>query len=43
MLEIILFQVIIVIEDDPSDSDYIIGQRGNQRGKVPRAFLETFS
>lgn len=43
MLSLILLQVIAVVEDDPLEPDYILGERGNQRGKVPRAFLETLS
>jgi hypothetical protein len=35
-------QVIIVRELSEADGaeDYLIGERGNQKGKVPKAFLE---
>lgn len=35
-------QVIIVHEMLEADGaeDYLIGERGNQKGKVPKAFLE---
>jgi hypothetical protein len=35
-------QVIIVheISDAEGAEDYLIGERGNQKGKVPKAFLE---
>lgn len=35
-------QVIIVheIADSEGAEDYLIGERGNQKGKVPKAFLE---
>lgn len=36
------FKVIIVHEISDADGaeDYLIGERGNQKGKVPKAFLE---
>jgi hypothetical protein len=35
-------QVIVVRELSEADGaeDYLIGERGNQKGKVPKAFLE---
>ncbi|XP_059473239.1 endophilin-B1 isoform X2 [Neocloeon triangulifer] len=42
-LSLMADEVIDVVVDDPADSDYVIGQRGSQRGKVPRAFLEPIS
>jgi len=35
-------QVIVVRELSDADGaeDYLIGERGNQKGKVPKAFLE---
>jgi hypothetical protein len=38
-------QVIIVHEltDTDGAEDYLIGERGNQKGKVPKAFLELLS
>jgi hypothetical protein len=36
------FKVIVVHEISDADvsEDYLIGERGNQKGKVPKAFLE---
>lgn len=36
-----VFQVIFVKEiSAKGDEDYLIGQRGEKKGKVPKAFLE---
>ncbi|KAF7417710.1 endophilin-B1 isoform X1 [Vespula maculifrons] len=39
-LSVMQDEVISIIEI-PGDEDYLIGIRGNQRGKVPKAYLET--
>ncbi|XP_029043323.1 endophilin-B1 isoform X2 [Osmia bicornis bicornis] len=39
-LSVMQDEVITVIEI-PGDEDYVIGIRGNQRGKVPKAYLES--
>lgn len=38
-----LFQLITVYTVPGMDSDWLIGERGNQKGKVPVTYLELLS
>nr|CAD7193638.1 unnamed protein product [Timema douglasi] len=42
-LSLMADEVIIVHEISQTEMDYLVGERGNQKGKVPKAFLELLS
>ncbi|CAB3370093.1 Hypothetical predicted protein [Cloeon dipterum] len=42
-LSLMADEVVVMVDDDPADAEYVIAQRGSQRGKVPRVFLEIIS
>lgn len=40
----LLFDEVITVREVPGmESDYVLGERGTKKGKVPKAFLEIMS